>query len=530
MNGITPAEVEADTFGSSPSLGAQAVWLLVAKTVGFAFTVALPLVLVRRLDQEQFGLYKQIFLIVTTATLILPLGFGMSAFYFLPRERTRQGAVIMNILVFYAAIGAVAATVLVAFPQTLVRIFNNPAIAADTTLTAVLVLLWTVGSFLEIAPVALQDVRGSTGLIVTTQFSKTAALLIAAIAFGTVRALVIAAIIHSLGQISLMAWYLHGRFPHFWRGFDLRLLWRQATYALPVGASGLLLRLQNDVPHAFVSNAFGPALYAIYAVGVFKLPLVGLLRESIGSVVLPRINELESNNQRRRILMLVAEAARKLAFVYLPVYALLMVTGRALIEVLFTKQYVDSWPIFAVTLTFWPFGILVLDPVTRAHSERYLLLGVRLSIFAMLVLVLWKYSLALGLVGIIATLILANIAGWCVAAWRMARLLHAERRDLALFADVGRIAVVAGVAALVTMLVRQLVQPTAAWRELLLDAPVYAIVYVVGILLARVLRRDELRRLLWEVRRSVLGDRTWSGPARGRRSTPAAEGVIRSGS
>ena len=189
---------------------------------------------------------------------------------------------------------------------------------------------------------ALQDVRGSTALIISSQFSKTAVLLIAAVAVGTVRALIVAAIVHGVAQIVLMVVYLHRRFPSFWRAVDFGLLWQQATYALPVGASGLLLRVQNDVHHAFVSHAFGPAAYAIYAVGVFKLPLVGLLRESIGSVVLPRINELESRNERRQILALVAAAARKLALIYLPVYALLMVTGRDLIELLFTSQYVDA--------------------------------------------------------------------------------------------------------------------------------------------------------------------------------------------
>ena len=143
-------------------------------------------------------------------------------------------------------------------------------------------------------------------------------------------------------------------------------------------------------------------------------------------------------------------------------------TGRDLIELLFTSQYVENAGRSSPSpCTFWPFGIVVLDPVTRAHSERYVLLGVRLAIFGVLVLVLWQYSAALGLVGIISTVILANIAGWCVAASRMARLLHAQRRDLALFGDVGRIALVAGAAALVTVVAHQLVQPTAAWRVLL---------------------------------------------------------------
>src|SRR5919108_6153445 len=90
----------------APSLARQATWLLVAKTIGFALTFALPLVLVRTLTQHDFGLYKQAFLVVVTAVTILPLGFGMTAFYFLPREPERQGSVVLHILLVHSAIGA----------------------------------------------------------------------------------------------------------------------------------------------------------------------------------------------------------------------------------------------------------------------------------------------------------------------------------------------------------------------------------------------------------------------------------------
>src|SRR5450755_2463259 len=68
------------------SLAWRVSWLTFAKTAGFAFSIALPLLLVRRMDREQYGLYKQAFLIVTTAMTVLPLGVPMSAFYFLPRD------------------------------------------------------------------------------------------------------------------------------------------------------------------------------------------------------------------------------------------------------------------------------------------------------------------------------------------------------------------------------------------------------------------------------------------------------------
>jgi O-antigen/teichoic acid export membrane protein len=513
----------------TPSLGAQAVWLLVAKTIGFTFAVALPLVLVRRLSLEDFGLYKQVFLVVTSAVTVLPLGFGMSAFYFLPRERDRQGAIVSNIIVFHAGIGLLAALVLAVFPGVLVWLFNNPALAEHVALVAVVLVLWSIGSFLEIAPVALQDVRASTSLIVITQFSKTVFLLVAAVVVGSVRSLLLAAVAQGIAQIALMTLYLHRRFPHFWRHFDAKLLWTQATYALPVGGSNLLYRLQNDVHHAFVSNAFGPAAYAVYAVGVFKLPLLGLFRESIGSVVLPRINELESRNQLRRILELVAVSARKLALVYLPVYGVLMVMGRDLIEVLFTSQYADSWPIFAIALSFWPFGIVVLDPVTRAHGERYFFLALRLGLFAGLVVVLWRFAADLGLAGVIAMVMAVNIGGWFVTAWRMARLLQVTRRDLALFSDVGRIALVTGAAAVATLALRELLAPAPAWHLLLVCAPSFGLLYLGGIVQLGMLQKDEVVRLRKEVVRSVFGSRSRAASnPKGRAA--AAEGAVHSGS
>jgi O-antigen/teichoic acid export membrane protein len=75
---------------AAPSLSTQAFWLLLAKTFGFALTLFLPLILVRALDQAEFGLYKQAFLVVGTAMTVLPLGFGISSRTHLARPLTRS--------------------------------------------------------------------------------------------------------------------------------------------------------------------------------------------------------------------------------------------------------------------------------------------------------------------------------------------------------------------------------------------------------------------------------------------------------
>jgi O-antigen/teichoic acid export membrane protein len=506
----------SDSPSPSPSLGAQAVWLLVAKTLGFALSIALPLVLVRRLSQVEFGLYKQVFLIVGSSVAVLPLGFGMSAFYYLPREPLRQGAVVFNILLFHALMGLAAALVIAIRPEVLVWMFNSPELADYAPWIALVLMLWMMGSFLEIITVAMKDVRATMGFIVASQFSKTLLLLIAAAVWGTVGSLIAAAVVHGVLQIAMLTVYLSARFPGFLWAFDWPLLRAQAVYALPVGASGLLLKLQDDVHHGFVSNAFGPAAYAIYAIGVFKLPLVGILRESVSSVVLPRINELETRNESRQILALVATSARKLALGYFAVYAALMVTGPDVISLLFTPQYLPSWPVFAISLTMLPFSILILDPVTRAVDQRFYILGVRVVTFAVMVGVLWMYAARLGLTGVIAVVVAAYLIGWVVAVRRMAVMLHMTRADLRLFAGLERIALAAGLAALLTAVVRSAVMPAAPAIVLAACLPVFGLTYVAVIAGTGVLRPSELTALASEVVRAV-----WSR----RREPPAAPAI-----
>jgi len=504
----------APTPSLTPSLTTQALWLLFAKTVGFALSIALPVLLVRRLSQEDLGLYRQVFLVVMLAMNVLPLGFGMSAFYFLPRERMRQGAVIANTLIFYFASGLAVAIVLFAWPEALPRLFNSEALRVFARPLGVVVVLWTVGSFLELVTVALQDVRASTAFIVLTQTSKTGLLVAAAVIAGSVRGLLIAAMAQGVVQIVVMTIYLQRRVPGFWRSFDGSLMRRQAAYALPLGFSSILGQSQESLHHFFVSYAFGPAGYALYTVGVFQLPLIGILRESAGAVILPRINQLESENNRREILQLVANAARKLGLFYLPLFAFLMVAGRQFVEFLFTARYVDSWPIFAVSLLTLPLGVLVLSPVMRAHEERFFFLWLRIGILAAVVTILWTSARALGLVGVIAVVVASTYVTTIVGAIRMARLLSMRTADLALFLPVAKIALSSAVAAVAAVAVRTVLAGERPFVVLAVAAPVFAVIYAIGLWLCGVVATAEITSMWRDLRRRRPGSGIAGPPVR----------------
>ena len=82
-----------------------ALLLMSGRTVAFAATFFIPLVLARVFDPAQFGTYKQLFLIWSTVYSIAQLGMASSLYYFLPRQPRMAGGYVANCLLFLAATG-----------------------------------------------------------------------------------------------------------------------------------------------------------------------------------------------------------------------------------------------------------------------------------------------------------------------------------------------------------------------------------------------------------------------------------------
>lgn len=488
------------------SLTRSTVWLMSAKTLAFALAFALPVLLTRTLSQTEYGLFKQVFLVVSTATVILPLGYSMSAYYFLPRETDarRRGQVVLNILLFGLCVGGAACLALVLRPALLSAIFHDPALASYAPLVGVVILLWLFSSFIEVIAVANQELRLATAFIVSAQLSKTALMFAAALVFDTVEALVYAALVQGALQTGVLLWYLGTRFPGFWRSFDWSVMRVQTAYALPFGLAGLLYTLQMDLHNYFVSNRFSAATFAVYSIGVAQLPLVGILRESVSSVMIPRVSQLQKGGEAREIVGLLARAMRKLAAVYLPVYALLMVAGREFLTVMFTAAYADAWPVFAVNLTLLPLALVEFDAVIRAYGEhRYFMLKVRAVLFTLMLFALWFGILRFGLVGAIGVVVAVNFLERVAAAVKFTRVLGITPRDLALVRDVGKLALASAAAAIAALSARSLALANAAtpFVTLAVCGVVFAVVYAASVLLLGVPTTDERAGLRRKVAR-----------------------------
>ena len=426
-----------------------------AKSVGFVLSFLLPLVIYRRLTQSEAGIYKQVFLVITNASSILPLGISMSAFYFLSRETERRPFYIANILLFNFVVGGLACLFLFLYPQFLGNLFLDAEMTRLAPHIGVVIWLWIFSAFLEVVAIANQEPRIATTFIIFSQLTKMVLMVSAVLIFGTVDALLNAATFQALVQTIILFIYLNSRFTGFWHSFDRKVFGAHLKYALPFGFAAILWFLQSEGHNYFIGYRFSSAEMAIYAVGCFELPLLGMLYESIAAVLLPRMSQLQMQDKRREMVELAARASEKLALVYFPVYAYFLVVAEDLITTLFTKTYLASVPIFLINITLLLFYVWITDPIVRAfeHLGRFIL-KVRIFIVICLFTTLWFGINYFSLRGMIAVVVVTAIIERIITAYRAWTTIGASWKDVVLLKNVGKIAFAALIAGIITFLFR----------------------------------------------------------------------------
>lgn len=476
------------------SLTGAAVWLIAAKLTAYALGLALPVLVVRKLDQHDYGVYKQIFLLINTASMLLPLGFIMSAYYYFPR-RDDPRPVIGNIVTFLAGVGLFAAAAFSLAPGLVGWLTNDRENESYAPLVGLATALVMVAYFLETALIVNRETRLAGLVTLGASLSRAATLFGAAAVFGTVRSLAWALIAHAAAQTAALMGFLQSRFPGFWRAQDGKLFREQLIYTLRLAAPNYILLLQNDLHLYVVSRKYGPELFAIYATGCLQIPVI-LMTEAVGPLLIRQMGKLESEHDRPGIVRLAMAAARKLAAAYFPVAGFLIAVGREFLELVFTAPYRASYPVLVLNLCLLPLGIILFDPISRAFPQmQTTLLKIRVALLALLVVTMMVLLEWLGPVGAIAAVLVVTFLERVILARFWGRILGVKKEDLALAKDIGLLAVATLLAMAGAALTRQGLIGSAPWVVLTVCGAVFAAIYATVVLTSGVLRPEEARML-----------------------------------
>src|SRR4051812_20064936 len=279
-----------------------------ATVLGFA----LPLILTRLLPQAEFGTYKQVWLVVTTACFMLQLGLSQSLYYFIPRQDGRKLAWLTQSSISLLITGTLAGAGLYAARFAVARQFGNPQLAEYGRQMALIAMLMIAAAPLEITLTAENRVRTAAWVIFLSDAVRVGASVVPLLLGWGLRGFFWAYVLHGAVRFALQCWFF------FQRGkpeIDWRLWREQLAYALPFGAAVLVDIPQRTFHQWAVGWSVDAAAFAIYAQGCFQVPLINLLYAPISDILQVRMAQPGAHEHR---VHLFHDANLRLAAVFFP--------------------------------------------------------------------------------------------------------------------------------------------------------------------------------------------------------------------
>jgi O-antigen/teichoic acid export membrane protein len=444
------AALRADTSSMSTftrdAISKPAFLLVVGRTIGFAASFVIPVLLVRTFNQAEFGTYKQLFLIYGTLYGLAQFGMAESLYYFVPRKPQEAGPYIANALVTLALAGIGCVGLLIFAEDRIAVWLSNPQLAEHVVLLGVFLVLMLVSAVFEIVMVARKQHLAAAWTYGASDVVRTTLLVIPAFVQGGLRGVLWGGVAFSAVRVLAMLRWLHREF-----GSDLRpnaRLWKyQLAYALPFALAVGIEVLQANLHQYVVASRFDAATFAIYAVGCLQIPLVDLITTSAANVMMVKMAEDGLHEHNETALELWHHTMVRLALLIFPLAVALLLLSRDVIITLFTSNYVASVPIFmAWTLTILP-AVFCVDAVLRAYAQtRFLFVMNMLRLGLVIGLISWCLS-TFGLVGAVLVTLLATAAVRVLSIARIAFLLKVPVSRILPWGHLGGIALCALAAA-----------------------------------------------------------------------------------
>lgn len=493
--------VMVDT-SESESVFKPALLLMSGRTLAFAATFFIPVVLARIFDPAEFGTYKQLFLVHSTIYYIAQLGMASSLYYFLPRAPREAGRYVANSMWFLGMAGLAAFGLVAMAAPKIAQWMSNKALTAYLPWIGLYLLLMMLSTALEIVLISRSRYFWASASYAISDLARAAAFILPVLVFRQLRWLLWGAVAVAFVRVVVTLFYFRREFRSTFTP-DRRLLKSQLGYALPFAAAVLLETLQASFPQYAVSYLFDPATFAIFAVGCLQIPLVDFAASPTSDVMMVKMQERLAEGRKHAVLKIWHDTTWKLALLFFPLFAFCIVAARQIIVFLFTAKYVASVPIFMAWSTVILFTTFQVDGVMRVFAQTWFLLALNMMRLVIIVgLIKWSLS-QFHLVGPVLVIVLATSVSKTAALARMKTLLAISTAELLPWRSLAALLGAAAGASAVALAVKSQIHVSTA-PLLSATAAAFALTYAALVWRFDLLQEDEKLAIAGWVRKAKL--------------------------
>jgi O-antigen/teichoic acid export membrane protein len=347
-------------------LSKQAGMLSATEFFRFFVKSLIGIALARLITPAELGSYRQLFLIYSTFSTLLLFGIPQSLLYFLPKCATgeQQKRFISRTLNVTSSLSVLFAICIYLLKDFIALRFNNPE------LSSLLVIYALYPIFIFVTQLFSFVMLGLRSPLQAAKFTLFAVLCDLVLIMGTayftrdlrliVWAVLASAFLQWLyAQIKLLRFRVSIS-SNMFEGFR-----QQLSYSIPLGISSIIGIMGVQIDKFMISGFFGPEQFAIFSIGAMELPLIGILANSVNSILLPN---MQAEN-RIGMSKLYKAAVRKNALLVFPMAAMFYLFAEPIMVFLYGATYAGAAEYFKIYLFILPLRIATYGILFQAFGK-----------------------------------------------------------------------------------------------------------------------------------------------------------------
>lgn len=399
------------------SLTRQALVVSAARLFNQGLMVISPLLLVRLLTVEDFGLYREFLLYASVVGNLAAFSLPNSLLYFLGREPTSAVAFVNRVVLGVAVTSTLAcggfALLSLALPE--------PLIEGRLLLCVAYVLFFTNVDFWEF----LWFAQKRPGAVFAYTSGRLAVRLVVVVTAAWVSrdvdTMLVALVLMEATRLvfAVYFWQRMGREA----ATPARAGWKEMLeFCVPSGLAVFVTTLSSSLSGMFVDQSLGTAALAQFVIGGYVFLSIFPLRNAVSDVMLPEMvarGEREPNGWlpvwRRSVVVL--------ALVLLPFSIVLGRYAGEFIRRVFSEKYLPAEPVFLAYCVLIALSCFDIALVYRVMNRtRAMLIATLVTVgvnLAGLILLVPRFGMA----GAATALVLSTLAALAFAIWQVSRML-----------------------------------------------------------------------------------------------------------
>lgn len=414
----------------NPSLSDKVGVVVFARVITTLIDLAIGVAVVRLLSKTDVAVMSFILVTYHTVRLMATLGFPESVFYFF--ERVAHGArralayQTIGILGATAALGALVMWGISAAAPAILSSWEAYELGAVQSLLPIVALV----ALLEIPTwpfdnlmLAADRQRDAAWYQMLTSLMMFAGLIGPMLLGYPLETAIYGLLGYAVLRFVLSMVWINRVLPAQTDSLPAGLLKEQIAFAIPLGASSLVGRLNKQVDKFVVSTLLPATALAHYSVGAQEIPIVTVVPYAVGAVLISQFVRMEQASQQAELLRLWYKGVEKVTLLVVPTAVFFIATAPDFIRVVFGPGYE------AAVLPFQIYGLIVLHRVAQYGSilqafgdTRSILRITGILLLTNIVLSI-PFTMAFGIIGTALSTFVSNMVSWGLALYAIGKHL-----------------------------------------------------------------------------------------------------------